>query len=268
MKSHKTKNRQRRAGMYLLVSLITGILLSYIIFPFSIQLNIDSRLETSSYRHPLGTDSLGRDYLSCLIYGTGISVGIGVVVVVISAFAGTLLGMVSGMTGGIIDILIMRAVDILLAFPGLLLAAVALAFFRAGVWTLIFLLAIATWASYARIVRAEVLKYKQKEFILAARGYNASTVRIIFHHMMPLVCPLVMLQAALDIPAVILAQAGLNFLGIGLSPEIPTLGQLIDSGMEYIFLHPHLIIYPGIILFLIVISFSLISESFSLQSPH
>lgn len=225
----------------------------------NIEIDLDASLTPSSY-HLLGTDDLGRDFLSCLVYGAGLSLAIGVTVVLISVSAGTLLGMISGLAGGAVDIIIMRIVDIILAFPGILLAIALVSFFQQGIVTLILVLSLSGWVSYARIVRGEVLKYKQKEFILAARSYNASFSRIIFSHLLPIVRPLVVVQASLDISGVILAESGLNFLGIGLDPEIPTLGQLIDAGRVHIFDSPQRIFIPGLVLFCIIIAFNFIGE--------
>lgn len=226
----------------------------------SVDINMDHRLEPASPEHPLGTDSLGRDLTSCVVYGAGISVLIGLSVVLISSLIGSILGMVSGFVGGVVDTIIMRLVDIILSFPGILLAIALASFFYRGIYTLILVLIIPNWVGCARIVRGEVLKYKQKEFILAARSYNASFFRIIFHHMFPLLLPLIVVQASLDIAGVILAESGLNFLGIGLDPEIPTLGQLVDAGRDHMFDRPGLIVVPGMVLFFIIITFNFIAE--------
>lgn len=260
MKLKTNKNLQLRIGFLLL-----GLSLLLMLFPvffqeISIDMNMASRLQPSSSLHLLGTDDLGRDLLSCILYGAGISLLIGFTVVFLSASAGTLLGMISGLAGGVTDTVIMRIVDIILAFPGILLAIALVSFLEQGIVTLILILAFCGWAGCARVVRAEVLKYKQKEFILAARSYNASFSRIIFYHLLPLILPLITAQASLAISGVILAESSLNFLGIGLDPEIPTLGQLIDAGREHIFDRPQLIIIPGIVLFVIIIAFNFIGE--------
>ncbi|UCH98119.1 MAG: ABC transporter permease [Candidatus Aminicenantes bacterium] len=260
MKSKTGKNLQLRIGIFLLA----GIFLLMIGFSLSrglaIEIDMNRQLEPPSSTYLLGTDDLGRDLISCLVYGVGISLLIGLTVVILSALIGGVLGMVSGFAGGIVDTVIMRVVDIILAFPGLLLAIALASFFNPGMVTLILVLTISGWVGCARIVRGEVLKYKQKEFILAAKSYNASFSRIIFHHMFPLVSPLMVIQASLDIAGVILAESSLNFLGIGLDPEIPTLGQLIDAGQDHLFDRPELIVVPGVVLFIIIIAFNFIGE--------
>lgn len=167
--------------------------------------------------------------------------------------------MVAGICGGITDMVIMRITDVFLAFPGILLAIGAASVLDAGYWNLIFLLGVTGWAGFARIIRAEVLKLKQKEFILAARCYNASWRWIIIHHIVPLVFPMWIVQSVVGIPRVILTESSLNFLGIGLDPFVPTLGEAISSSRDYMFDKPWLVIAPGVMLFLIIWGINLIS---------
>lgn len=259
-RKHKKNNFQLRIGISLLGLILLLMLFLAISRGVSISLNIQERVQPPGAGFLLGTDDLGRDLLSCILYGAGISLLIGITVVLLSAFSGTLLGMISGLAGGVIDTIVMRIVDVILAFPGILLAIGLVSFFRQGIMTLILVLTLCEWVSYARVVRGEVLKYKQKEFILAARSYNASFVWIIFHHLLPITLPLVVVQASLGISGIILAESSLNFLGIGLDPLVPTLGQLIDAGRDHIFDRPGLIIIPGVVLFFIIIAFNFIGE--------
>ena len=260
MKSRPVKDYQLPLGIGLLGITLIIMLFFTLSRGISIEINMDNRLQPSSPQFLLGTDDLGRDLLSCLIYGAGISLLTGACVVLISAITGTLLGMAAGLAGGLTDIIFMRIVDIVLAFPGILLALALVTFFRQGLLTLIIVLSISSSVSYARLIRGEVLKYKQKEFILAARGYNASFWRILFFHLLPFILPLVVVQASIDISAVILAESGLNFLGFGLDPQIPTLGQLIDAGRAHLFDKPYLIILPGVVLFAFILAFNFIGE--------
>jgi len=244
--------------------MLTTVLLLMIIFlltyNLSVAIDMDTRWLPPSSRFPLGTDELGRDLLSCVVYGAGISLLIGIAVVVLSSTFGVLLGMISGFAGGTVDTVLMRIVDVVLAFPGILLAIGLSAFLDPGVPGLILILAFSSWVAYARLVRAEVLKHKQKEFIMAARSYNASPVRIIFFHILPLVLPVLLVQASLGAAGVILAESSLNFLGLGLDPEVPTLGQLIDIGIAHIYDQPRFLVVPGIVLFSIILSLNFIGE--------
>jgi len=260
MSSKKTNNRQ----LYIGIGLMSFILISMTVLSLSrgitIRIDMDRCLEPPSSQFLLGGDDLGRDFTSSIIVGAGISLVIGISVVFLSSLLGGLLGMISGLSGGIVDTIIMRVVDVLLAFPGILLAIAITSFFTPGIFVLILVLTASSWVGCARIVRGEVLKYKQKEFILAARSMNASFGRIIFSHLLPLVIPLIIVQSSLDIAGVILAESSLNFLGIGLDPEIPTLGQLIDAGRAHLFDNPRLIVVPGIVLFFIIMAFNFIGE--------
>lgn len=259
-KKHKKSNSQLRIGTVLL-GLILLLMLFFALFRgVDINMKIQERLQPPGAGCRLGTDDLGRDLLSCILYGAGLSLLIGLTVVLLSALSGTLLGMISGLAGGLIDMIIMRIVDIILSFPGILLAIALVSFFRQGIVTLISILTLCGWVSYARVVRGEVLKYKQKEFILAAKSYNASFTRIIFHHLLPITLPLVVVQASLGISGIILAESSLNFLGIGFDSQIPTLGQLVDAGRNHIFDRPSLMIIPGAVLFFIIIAFNFIGE--------
>ncbi len=240
---------------------IIAVLLAFSLFGnLSIEINMETRWQVSSPRFPLGSDDLGRDLFSCVVYGTGISLFIGLTVVLFASFIGAALGAISGFAGGIVEVIIMRIVDIIFAFPGILLAIVLAAFFAPGIISLVLILTFSSWVSYARLIRAEVLRYKHREFILAARSYNASFFRIIFSHILPLIFPLVLVQVSLDIAAVILAESSLNFLGLGLDPQIPTLGQLIDIGAGHLFDRPRFILVPGLALFLVIVSFNFIGE--------
>ncbi len=256
----RAQNLHLVIGLFVLAILLLVFAFFLLTRPLSIEINMNQRLCPSSAVYPLGTDELGRDVLSCLIYGTGISLFISVTVVFLSLLTGGFLGLVSGLAGGVLDTLIMRLVDILLAFPGILLAIALAAFFHHGLFILILVLSITGWVEYARLIRGQVLKYKHKEFILAAKTYNATFFHIIFHHLVPLVLPFMLVQASLGFSSVILAESSLNFLGIGLEPGIPTLGQLIDAGRDHLFDIPRLFLWPGAVLFLIILAFHFIGE--------
>jgi peptide/nickel transport system permease protein len=261
MSINRNRNYQLIIGLGIIAVVLFFILIHLMFFEMNTKITIEKRmLPPLSESSLLGTDDLGRDLLSCVVIGTLISLLIGVTVVLFSAVIGSVLGMISGFAGGFTDMVIMRIVDVILSFPGILLAITMTFFFKQGILSLIIILTFTGWVGYARLVRGEVLKYKNQEFILAARCYNASFFRIIFFHLRPLILPLVFVQASLGICGVILAESSLNFLGLGLSPRIPTLGQLIDSGRTHIFNMPTLIIIPGVILFLIIIGFNFIGE--------
>jgi len=253
-------NRQFKAGLVIFLILF-GLLLGVILFRgVDTELHLEARLLPVSLSHPLGTDGLGRDLLSAVIYGTGVSLLTAFTVVTFSLVFGGVLGMTAGLAGGLVDMLVMRVVDVILAFPGLLLAIALAAFAGPGLVSMIAVLCFSSWVGYARLVRGEVLKYKYKEYVIAARSYNASFTRIVGHHMLPPIAPVLLVQGVMAIPGVILAESSLNYLGLGLAPEMPSLGQLIDNGMEHIFYMPLQTAAPGLVLFLLILGFSFLSQ--------
>lgn len=259
-------NIQLRLGIFLLAALLVTGLSSWLINGMSISPDMEHRLESPSPGHWLGTGPMGRDMLSCLIFGTGLSMLTGVIVVTVSSLVGGFLGIIAGAargtgkTGRMADSILTGIVDVLLAFPGFLLAVGLAAFMRGGLVNLVLVLIIPGWVSYARISRSRVLQYNSALFVAAARGYNASFFRVVFRHLLPLALPLIVVQASLDLPGIIIAESGLNFLGIGLDPAIPTLGQLVDAGRNHLFDHPILVIAPGLVLFLMITAFHLLGE--------
>jgi len=234
-----------------------------------LRLDIHQRLQPSSPEHVFGTDALGRDIFSCLTFGTAISLAIALSAVFISATIGALLGFAAGWYGGLLSSCIMRCADLILSFPGILLTLAIVAFWGPGIFNLVLALVFSGWVTYARLVRAEVLKTKNKEFILAAKGFNASALHIAVNHMVPLIFPLLLTQAVLGIAGVILLESSLNFLGLGLDPRLPTLGQMIDAGRGHIFVRPALVFLPGGCLVVLITAFLLLADGIknpSLQS--
>jgi peptide/nickel transport system permease protein len=259
------KNIQFKLGVILLASLSVLLGGVALIKGIDFHLNINQRLQPPSFEHIAGTDALGRDIFSCLVFGTAVSLAIGLTAVLLSAMIGAWLGFAAGWCGGFFDTCIMGCADLILAFPGILLALALVAFWGQGVLNLVFALVFCGWVSYARMVRGEVLKIKGKEFIMAARGFNASPLRIASSHMLPLIFPLLFTQAALGIAGVIMAESSLNFLGLGLDPSLPTLGQMIDAGRGHIFDKPALILLPGACLSLLIAAFLLLADSLKIQ---
>ena len=251
---------QLRIGMFMIAFMLAVLLLAVLANGVRLDLQLRHRLERHSPTFALGTDDLGRDVLSCLIGGTAISLLVSLLVVLLTSALGTLAGMISGLSGGAVDAVFMRLADIILAFPGILLVIALVAFLGHGFLNLIIALSCTNWVETARMVRGIVLAQRQKEFILAARSYNASSSRIVFHHLLPIVSPLVVVQATLGMSTVIVAESSLNFLGLGLDPRVPTLGQMIDAGRGHLFDRPQLIILPGAVLILLIMAFHFLGE--------
>jgi peptide/nickel transport system permease protein len=249
-----------RLGIFLLAGITIALAAGTLINGVSLRLDINQRLQGPSAEHVFGTDALGRDILSCLAFGTMVSLAIALAAVFISATIGALLGFTAAWQGGLVNACIMRCADLLLAFPGILLSLSLMAFWGPGIFNLVLALVFSGWVSYARLVHGEVLKTKDKEFILAARGFNASALRIACSHMAPLIFPLLLTQAVLGIAGVILLESSLNFLGLGLDPRLPTLGQMIDAGRSHIFVRPSLILLPGGCLVMLITAFLLLAD--------
>jgi peptide/nickel transport system permease protein len=260
-------NLQFRLGCVILGGLGFSLAGLAIIQGISLRLCLHLRLRPPSAEHFLGTDALGRDILSCLAFGTLLSLAIGLAAVSIAAVIGAGMGFWAGWRGGRLDFFIMRSGDFILAFPGILLALLLIAFWGQGIFNLVFALAVSGWVGYARLVRGEVLQIKNREFILAARGFNASSWQIASGHMLPLIFPLLLTQAVSGVAAVILAESSLNFLGIGLDPRLPTLGGMIDAGRGHLFDRPALILVPGACLTLLVAGFLLLAEGLKMEPP-
>ena len=256
------KNRCFRAGASILAGLSIVLGSTAVIRGIDLKLHIMQRLQAPSPHYLLGTDVLGRDILSCLAYGMWLSLAVALAVVVLSAAVGAGLGFLAGWHGGFPAICIMRSADLALAFPGILLALTLVAFWGQGVLHLVLALAAGGWAGYTRLVRAEVLKIKEQDFILAARGFNASSRHIAFAHVLPLAFPVLLTQIVSGIASVILAEASLSFLGLGLDPRLPTLGGMIDAGRGHLFDRPALVLIPGACLVLLVAGFLLLAEGF------
>lgn len=208
----------------------------------------------------LGTDQLGRDVLSRLIYGARISLSIGFVVMLLTAILGVAIGLISGYLGGWIDTAIMRIVDMWLAFPFLLLAIALVAVLGRGLENLIFALVLSGWPGFARPVRAEVLQLREREYTLSARVLGVSAVGVMVKHLLPNIMPTILVLAALDLGYTILSLASLSFLGLGMGAEVATWGGMLSSGRNYVATAWWLAAFPGIAIFLIVMASNLIGD--------
>lgn len=214
-----------------------------------------------SPNHLLGTDDLGRDTLSRLIYGGRSSLTAGLIVVALSASIGVTLGLISGFYGGVIDSIVMRLVDILYAFPFLILAIAVVAILGPGLFNVMIVLGSISWIEYARVVRSVVLQIKVQDYVLASRALGASNFRIMFRHILPNCLSIIIVQATFSVAGAIIAAAALSFLGFGAQPPEPEWGAMLNAAQRFIRVSPVLSILPGTAIILVVIAINLIGDA-------
>ena len=218
------------------------------------------RLEGPTGAHWFGLDELGRDIFARVLSGARISLLVGLVVVSVSSAIGILLGSVAGYFGGRIDEAISRVVDILLAFPGLLLAIALVAVLGPSLTNVVLALSLIGWVGYARLVRGQVLRSRELEFVQAARALGATTPRILARHVIPTTLPAVTVQATLGMGGAILAEAALSFLGLGVQPPTPSWGTMLSYGRGQLLDAPHLTIFPGLAIAVLVLGFNFLGD--------
>ncbi|HEU4366627.1 MAG TPA: ABC transporter permease [Methylomirabilota bacterium] len=222
--------------------------------------DVKNILDSPSKRHLLGTDQLGRDVFSRMLFGARVSLAVGFVSVGIAATIGILLGSAAGYHGGMVDATIMRVVDLMLVFPRFFLLLAVLAFLKPSIWTIMAVIGLTGWMGVARLVRAEFLALKEREFVLWSQAVGASAYRIIWRHILPNAMAPVLVAMTLGIPAAILTESGLSFLGLGVQPPHATWGNILNEGKDAIELAWWLSVYPGFAILVTVLSYNLLGE--------
>jgi peptide/nickel transport system permease protein len=224
--------------------------------------NLPARLQPPSFSHWMGTDELGRDILSRVMYGARISLFVAICVVLGCGLTGLTLGMLAGYHGGVFDRVVnLLLINAFLSFPGVLLAIAFAAFFGPGIGKVILALIITGCAGYARLARAQVLKAKELEFVLAARSLGASHFRIMLRHMLPNILQPVLIQATIGIAGAILAEATLSFLGLGVLAPLPSWGAMLNDARNHVFDAPHMVVFPAVAVLLAVLAFNLLGDA-------
>jgi peptide/nickel transport system permease protein len=246
---------------FLSIILIASII-APILAPFSYdQINLPGRLQLPSIQHWLGTDELGRDILSRLLYGGRVSFFVSFTVVILSMITGVTIGLIAGFYGGWLDEVLMRLADIFLAFPGILLAIALMAVLGPSLQNVVIALVTIGWISYARIARSLTLKLRELDFVRASVNLGAGTFRILFHHIFPNAIPTLIVQASFSFAGVILAESSLSFLGLGVQPPQPSWGTMLNEGKNHLLDAPYLTMFPGLSIFISVLSFNLLGDS-------
>lgn len=211
--------------------------------------------------HPLGTDRLGRDVLANVLYGLRVSLLVGSAAVAISLVLGVAVGLVSGYAGGRTDALLMRAADVQLSLPPILIALAVVALFGAGLWRLVLLIGVINWAVYARTVRGSVLAVREREFVEAARALGVAAPAVLARHVLPNVLTATVVVAAVELPRVMLLEATLSFLGLGVPAQIPSLGAAVARGYQVLFAgHWWVSVFPGLALMAVVVCVNLLGD--------
>jgi len=255
------RNRLALFGAVIILSLAVTAIIAPLIAPFDPnQQDILHRLEPPSARHFLGTDDLGRDLLSRIIYGTRVSLLVGFVAVGIAIMIGALLGLFSGYFGGRLDALIMRLVDIMLCFPTFFLILMVIAFLEPNIWNVMVVIGLTGWPGLTRLVRGECLSVREREFVQAAKALGLSNLRIMLVHLLPNVMAPILVAATLGIGGAILTESALSFLGLGVQPPTASWGNILTAGKDYITMAWWLSLYPGLAILITVLAYNLLGE--------
>ena len=249
-------------GVVVLMALFAGILSphDYTKQDLKLALKPPCWAKGGSWTYPLGTDHLGRDLLSRIFHGARVSLVVGVGSVLIGLAIGTFLGLVSGFYGGWIDSLIMRMADIQLSFPPIFLAIAVMAFVPPGIWSLMLVLGVVTWIQFGRVSRGSTLSVKEKDFVEAARSVGSSNAKIILRHILPNVLSPLIVIATVSMSWMILAEAGLSFLGLGIQPPTPAWGSMLSEGRTYFGIAWWYATFPGLAIFITVLGLNMLGD--------
>jgi peptide/nickel transport system permease protein len=256
-----TENRMARVGAVIVTFAVSVAALAPLVAPYDpAAQTLALRLAGPYWQHPFGLDELGRDILSRILAGARVSLLVGLAVVSVSSVVGALLGATAGYFGGRIDTLISRVIDILMAFPGILLAIALVAVLGPSLVNVVLALSAIGWVGYARLVRGQVLRAREFEFVHAARALGAETWRVLVTHLLPTALPALTVQATLGMAGAILAEASLSFLGLGVQPPTPSWGTMLNGGRAHLIDAPHLTVFPGLAIAILVLGFNFLGD--------
>ena len=255
------KQKTALAAFAFIILLVVIAFISYSVVPYGInEYDYNAIMQAPSAQHWFGTDEFGRDLFSRILCGTRISLSVGLLSVTIGAVLGTILGLLGGYYGDLLDSIIMRICDVLFAFPGIILAIAIVAILGSGLYNVVIAVAVFSTPTFARLVRSTTLSYKNSVFVQAARNLGASDARILFQHILPAAIPNIIVQYTMSIGNSILTASSLSFLGLGAKPPTPEWGLLLSNGRNYMMSSWHITLFPGIAIFLTVLAFNLLGD--------
>jgi peptide/nickel transport system permease protein len=255
------ENRLAVAGLFVILAIATMAVSAPLIAPYNpTAIDVYNVLSAPGTSHLLGTDELGRDVLSRMIWGSRVSLKVGFVAVGIAISIGIIIGALSGFYGGKTDAILMRFVDIMLAFPTFFLILAIIALVESSISTIMIVIGFTGWMDVSRLVRAEILGLKERDFVLAAKAIGANDLRVIFRHILPNALSPVFVSATFGVAGAILVESGLSFLGLGIRPPEPSWGNILASGKDYITVAWWLSLYPGFAILITVLSYNLVGE--------
>lgn len=256
-----SRNRLAMIGAVTVLLLITISIFAPFMAPYDpAAIDVHNVLSPPSKTHPLGTDELGRDLLSRIIWGSRVSLKVGFVAVGIAIMTGVIIGAISGFYGGMTDSVLMRFVDMMLAFPTFFLILAVIAILEQNIFTIMAVIGLTSWMDVARLVRAEFLALKEKDFVSAARAVGVNDTRLIFRHILPNALSPVFVAATFGVAGAILIESSLSFLGLGVQPPDPSWGNILTSGKDNIEVAWWLSLYPGLAILITVLSYNLVGE--------
>jgi peptide/nickel transport system permease protein len=253
-------NRMAMAGALIVLSMFVLATIAPLVSSDPGAINISQRLLSPSWSHPLGTDDLGRDVLVRILYGARISLLVGFVAVGIATCIGILVGAMAGFYGRWVDAIIMRFVDIMLCFPSFFLILAVIAFLEPSIWNIMIIIGLTSWMGVARLVRAEFLSLRERDFVVAVRALGARDARIIFRHILPNALSPVLVSATLGVAGAILTESALSFLGIGVQPPTPSWGNMLIAGKQTLGTAWWLSVFPGLAILITVLGYNLLGE--------
>lgn len=264
------ENKLAAASAVVILLFILAAILAPVLTPYTFDgMDLHNRLAPPSRAHLLGTDEAGRDVLTRMLYGSRVSLLVGIVPTVISMLAGAILGIIAGYNGGRTDAVIMRIADVMLAFPSMFLAMVIMYTLGDGMINIFLALALVNWASVARIVRAETLKLKETEFVEAARSIGVGKLVIMLRHIFPNCAPSLIVLFTLNIPSAILSESSLSFLSIGIKAPQASWGLMVNAGRQFLYSQPWLSLSPSVAIMVVVLAFNFLGDGLrDVLDPH